>query len=999
MTLGVARAATSPELALYRTPGKAAKWRAAIFQPTTVYTARINQTFTTTDGVLEITYDTGSGVLGGVLPDMTLLVGSTAGAWDKGICRIRDKDATKFYIGETSDILWADNLYLTVVNDYGLWARHVLISSGVSYMDGGIAYSDQHANPDPTPIMGSNRVLKLTGATVSTQFDGSASYVVGGLSSISSYLWSCASASASSGTTTATPTFTFDSIGWHLIFLTATAANTKSFYGVRYVYVWDDDNPPPRAQIGTPRQDVETGGWEFELTLIDECDLDTIRDHALVILFNEDYFGGTQSDIGPVAGAENIEVEGWIAKESINWNPEQGFVRFSAYTAHYWFGQIPAFPDGVEFTTSTPSAWTEFQDLTVPKGVWHFIHWRTTATRIMDVFLPDDTKYTKEVSSLASNLWEQIREMAFLQIFARAGVNAWNQLFIEVNPQLVPFASRTWATVMTITKKDWQGEIDFERITKPECAVVSLSGVAINSSGDGSSYFSLSPGHAYPHYGSIDVQDKLLVSGQSDANQKAGLYRGWRNNQFPEIQIPLSADIRLIDCFPHSKCAITIDAADTPRGIAYSGNLLPTAVTIVTDPETGYVHREVTFEAETFEDISIDGDIPGSRADVSVPPPASFPPLPDFTPIIPGLGVPVSGGYSKILMLDENKGLVYSEDFNTTAPSGPHWILVNGGLSTLFGSPAKPQYELLTRFEVCPNGSLYAIARDTGDSGSSWLDGGYFLIARAPSIGSAFAVIHDNFLWDSLYAPPSSQSGVMAFGVNPLVSEQVVFLLKGGPVAGGNYGFFIGAAGSYSAGLVNSSLGSGGGNNSTDISYGLGVWVQTKRLGYRVFNADVTAQTTSGDVDNGDPWHIRASTTGRMIVAGDESGANMIITPDNLVTQTPIVDADLHGQTSMRFAACDPTGQVIMARYGFFSARSFDFGASWSSMASQLAVGATVFAYAGPGTSLTSSRWVAFGGTQVYYSENAGSSWANRTGNLGTTIGGIPSIRQIKVIG
>ena len=98
-------------------------------------------------------------------------------------------------------------------------------------------------------------------------------------------------------------------------------------------------------------------------------DLDTVRDHALVILFNEDHFGTTQSDIGPVEGAENIEVEGWIAKESINWNPEQGFVRFTAYTAHYWFGQIPAFPDGVEFTTGTPTAWTEFQDLTVRQRI------------------------------------------------------------------------------------------------------------------------------------------------------------------------------------------------------------------------------------------------------------------------------------------------------------------------------------------------------------------------------------------------------------------------------------------------------------------------------------------------------------------------------------------------------------------------------------------------------------------------------------------------------
>ena len=45
----------------------------------------------------------------------------------------------------------------------------------------------------------------------------------------------------------------------------------------------------------------------------------------------------------------------------------------------------------------------------------------------------------------------------------------------------------------------------------------------------------------------------------------------------------------------------------------WAGNLIPTAVTIVTDPDTGYSHREVTFEAETFEDLSVDGDVPGSH--------------------------------------------------------------------------------------------------------------------------------------------------------------------------------------------------------------------------------------------------------------------------------------------------------------------------------------------------------------------------------------------------
>ena len=667
----MARAATSPELALFRTPGQASKLYAAILQPPVVFTARINQTFTTTDGVLEITYDTGSGTLSDVLADMTLLVGTSAGAHDMGITRVRAIDATKVYIGETSDIAWTDNLYLTVLGDFSLWAKHVRISAGVPYMDGGVEYSDQHARTDPVPVMGSHRVLKLEGVTVETAFDWSDSYSVDG-SAIGAYATSAPTASAISGGSTATPTIEFDATGWHPVYLTVTTAESaedagdeKSFFGVRWVYVWSDEDPPASASIDECRGEAETGGWQFRITLYDNVDLASVRDRALVILFAEDWYGSTEQSIGPLEGAENVVAVGWIGgEEAIDWRPEAGQVAFTVQGAHYWLSRIPSFPDGVEFTTAAPAAWTQFQLLTVDKGVWHFLHWRSTATRIMDVFLTGDAKYTQEVSSLGQTLWEQLREMAFLQLFARPGVDRYGRLFVEVHPQLVPAGSRDWPTVMTITKEDWEGEIPLNRVTVPPVALVNLSGVAVNSAGAGTPYFSLSPGHAYPHYGTLEIVDNLLLSTQGQSNTLAGLYRAWQNNPYPEIPVVLSANNRLIDCFPRQECAIVIAPGDTPRGISYAGNLVPTSVAFVHDPETGYLHTEVTFEAETFADLAINGDIPGSRADVSIPPPPRFPPLPAFPILLPGLSEESEEGVTQVLLHDTTVGLVYTSNFD-----------------------------------------------------------------------------------------------------------------------------------------------------------------------------------------------------------------------------------------------------------------------------------------------------------------------------------------------
>src|ERR671924_635314 len=208
---------TSPELTLVRAPGHKSKIYAVFFKPSTVYSARLASLPSSFDKVYEISFTSGSGTLADVKKDMDIWIGSSAGAHDLGIARIRKTPiAGTFYISEEIDVRWQPSCHLTVVNYYDLHGRHIYIDTNeVSYMDRDIAYSDQHASFDPVPIMGGHRVAKKTGVTVETVWDGSDSWVIG--SSISAYAWSCATASSSSGTTTATPTFTFNSLDWHLV--------------------------------------------------------------------------------------------------------------------------------------------------------------------------------------------------------------------------------------------------------------------------------------------------------------------------------------------------------------------------------------------------------------------------------------------------------------------------------------------------------------------------------------------------------------------------------------------------------------------------------------------------------------------------------------------------------------------------------------------------------------------------------------------------------------
>lgn len=995
----MARVATAGELVKFRKEGQWAKLYAAIFSPHSIYTARINQSFTTTDGILEITYDTGAGVgsytLASVLPGMTLLIGSAAGKWDIGVVRLRDKDSSKFYIGETTDVSFADNLYLTVIDDFGLWARHILINSGSPFMDGGIAYTNQHTNFDPVPIMGSHRVLKLTGATIATTFDGSGSYCLD--STISSYSWSAPGASATSGMTTSAPTVTYNATGWYYVSLTVTAANGKSFFGIRYVYVWNEASPPYKVEFGDFQADADGGGWQFDITSYTAIDIDTVMNNPLVIIFAEDYYGKLEADkssIGPLVGSENVVVTGWIARETIDIDPKLGSMKFTGYTAQHWLQQIPAYPSGVRFVTGTSAAWTDVKLLTLNKGLFHHIHWRSTATRIMDVFLTDDTKYTTEVSSLATTLWEQLREMGWAQVYARAGMNCYNQLYIEVHPQLVPQAERSWPVVTTFLKNDYLRPLTFDRTIVNETSKVYLSGITVNSSGKGSPFFSLSPGHGYPHYGKPEIQDTLLLSSQAQANTLAGLYYGWRNNQFKNMSFVLQSNNRLIDCFPRQKCLVTIDDGDNLRGIEYNGGLIPTSIVRMYNATNGYLHTEVTFEAETFAFIAVNGDVPGS-GDVSIPPSPSFPPLPDFEFTLPGVTPVTPEGAQSVLFHDVNIGMVFTENFNAVEPD---YLTVNAGLSVL-------QYQNINWFFVTPSGAFYvgrASAIENGQRSPLVIPHTYFgspFIARAPYVGGTFTIIEDeDSLWAKYPENPTNNHAIKAVAFNPLQPETVAYLMGQDPGASSDINIWIGSGGTFTEGVMVNNLSVHLGFNG--FSYGQNTWVYTgagsdflnpaRRVVFNATGTAITANATFGDISEN--AHVRAGTTGIIYVQGYTSG-DIRKSLDNGASWAFLGSTLLHGGIGLDV---DPSGMLMMQRYAAGArGKSADGGATFSTMGS-LPVGNWWFSYAGGAG--VAARFVAAGGTSIRYTEDFGVTWIEKSSDSLTALVAIPNINMVKVI-
>lgn len=679
------RALTSGEKTYLRSDGQHSRLYLAVFAPSTVFTAQVSATPSSVDELYEISYDNGSSGWANALIDQLIYVGSTAGAYDKGMARLRGTlsgVSGTMKVGEVSEINWANNDHITVVDEFPIAPRHLYITSGGTvYMDRDIAYSDQHQYPDPIPVLGPVLSVKImTSHEITLSFDGSDSWTPDG--GALTYSWSFPSAASTTGTSTATPTATYNAAGTYRYSCTVTrdygGGHVKSFTAYRYIRIFNTTNDKAESQftLESCSGSWDNQGWSFSIKMFANADRSTIRDRALVVLFADDWYGDTKVSIGPITDREEMVCLGWISGETIEWDKEIGAVTFQVEGPQFWIAQTQGFPSSLEDVQTTPTEWLDYQSLTFDAGMWHFMRWRCTVSRMMDFYKSGDTRGISLFNATgAQTLWAQINAEAEGTILAHPCCDRFGRLFIEIEPQLVPTGSRgSIPTIQTLLGEDLRRPISFERRVTPTTGLVDLSGI-IYSAGSGSPRFSLAPGHIPKWWGAnIDRRDRLALSSQAQANELCGLFLGWLNNEYPDFPLPMASNHRMTDICPHQYLDLTLSASDTVRGVAVNLTLIPRAVNYSYDTITGLLNVDIRTEATTVDTLADDGDIPESPPSPAPPPvpPVDTIPLPDLTAEWP----------MKVYCATKVVGVYYSSDF--TGPDGtmPTWTKISSGLST-----------------------------------------------------------------------------------------------------------------------------------------------------------------------------------------------------------------------------------------------------------------------------------------------------------------------------
>ncbi len=597
------RAYTSPELTKIR-GDQAASIGLAIEHPATIYTARVNQDFTTTgyDNVSQITYDGGSGTLANVKEGMTVFIGSAAGLYDRMITRVRkDPTATVLYIGLSSSYLANDD-YITIVDSFGLWARDIS-SGGVVMMDYDIVFGDI-TRGGIIPCLGpmTTVINQTTGTITFTPPNPSLSAAYEEGVTLSSYTFSAPGASTTSNMTSATtaswtyPLTANQEYRWSCAIVDSLGRTTTAY---RRVFVNPTEIPFTLESCGG---NVDDGDWSFEIT--NYADVSAIHPRAMVTLYANDYYGGILGSIGKITGYENILACGWIDGESIEQDSQKGTVSFVVRGAAQWMDKLRSFPLELTDTNAAETTWNTIQSMTVDRALARLLYWTSTAPVVMDVFLTGLTDRMKILPASSSSLLSQVNSMAEV-VFAKALVNSYGQMFINIDPQILDSTDRAaLTTVMDITSADYEAPLNIERNLQGKTAMVEL-GAGIYDGNNSFAVFSRAPGNTPVSFGDISSFDNYFVSTQAECNRIAGALLASDNNPYEPLDINFPANIRLLDIAPAMYCTITTSSASNPRGIALTAQkLIPRSVSYSFD--NGILRISASFELATSPTDGID---------------------------------------------------------------------------------------------------------------------------------------------------------------------------------------------------------------------------------------------------------------------------------------------------------------------------------------------------------------------------------------------------------
>ncbi len=616
-----------------------------ILRPVTIFAARLNEPDAVTYPRAQFAFDgVTTGAFGDIVPGMTLLLGSSAGADDYGRQRIR-KSATSsiMYIGRSSrgfhdgEINLIDDAYVTVLNEYRIWSKIPFISTQDEDIGGYIGDLFKDADIEvgtftddeepPVANAGPPAAGTIDSGTSKLQvklphYSPSRSFAVADSTTISSYAWvlpSGVTLAGGSQLTDAQITVDCDP-GFYWIELTVTDSNGQTHTTRTFVVARDpagsDDGWISNFEVTSHR--VTQTGQTLSVKITEDVSLADSPDGTIVLLI--------EGEPSSLTVRDNIMFWGWHET-----NPETISARRTGTITHIVYDCVDVagrldglvgfsqvlYRDTKRLTAANPNiTWAYMANPTWDKLLHYLLYWHSTAlelTDYQDTGTGDTYQFVVRESG-GANIYDQVNRQANSLVPAHVFTcDRLGRLNVRPDPILQPVADRTATVQATIHVADWS-QIEYTYLRPPR--IHWLDDAAMQAGTDENALlFCFAPGTSPGQGEGMNIQGEQIAVDQDSFNESSGHRYARLNNRNSHYQIELTEmSNNNIDPALMEWVALTIPGTvAAERGLAFT-------------EERGLVH-EMTFNYQhnrtgVIRTVNVlwERDSIGSPAETVIPP-------------------------------------------------------------------------------------------------------------------------------------------------------------------------------------------------------------------------------------------------------------------------------------------------------------------------------------------------------------------------------------------
>jgi hypothetical protein len=711
---------TAGETTLLRTQPQRTKLWLSVYQPLTTLACRVNDG-SITKGEREITYDTVSnGTFTNVSSGMTMYVGTTLGGDEKGRIRVRSATSTVITVAENSHIDWENNDYLTIVNFFEInpvYPRIVQDASDpfdlIFYKDYDIAYSDQNTNLGTLINMGGN-LAGFVNEPVYFTAEGTENLNGEGLN----YQWNLGGSDTPSFTGQIPGLINYSSPGHFLVGLEVSGSSSGVIdQSWRHISIYNrpedgSNNPILSWELTDFSGSRKDGGYTVTVKIFQSVPENIIRDGSLIVIFSDDWYGGTKQSIGGNGiNRSKIVFSGYVVSGSISYNWRESEIEFDVVSPTKIMGSAEGFSISLESVSNVntevqnnediPNGWVVLEDLTPKKAIFHYLKWHSTVLKTQDVkFLGygfnDPVQF---FDSDRESLFDAVDSFVSSGLLGSTVADRQGNIYLE-SPGWSQQETGTFNTGYHITNKDWMGEPKIDETLTEDLSFIEMGGISYQgpSTNISLAHLASSPGNAPGYRGGLERIQGLVLRDQTHLNLLAGDLLAFRNRDFQTILFSLVGNFRNYDIAPQEFIPFTIDSGDTVRGIEFVQKLfLLEQISYQYSSRNEFLSSTLLLLEKTIgvEGDTIDiPDIPpteggdnsgGGGFDID---PITIPPIPPP----PNFGIGVDAGYYRFLSVPAGGGIVtwdidsnigldqlnLGEPFSTfTLSAGTYLIAVN----------------------------------------------------------------------------------------------------------------------------------------------------------------------------------------------------------------------------------------------------------------------------------------------------------------------------------